>query len=192
MKKDCPSPLTDSEASRIKSGLSSVDWDKLSALIKTKVAALPERSSIPDEPTLTIELNGVIVSKYCRHCGRYTKSKGIHSTSEHKGHKFAYVPPVASGNAGAPAPAPATQQLPVSASLAHVSPLGPLLLLTCPFVKVCPLLQDPCSALLQTLLMTLATWTLVPATLLVVTSLLSLTPIRTLSCLSLEDSLIRR
>ena len=87
--------MSNTEASRARSGLSSEDWDKLTALIKVKVAALPERSSIPDEPTLSIELNGAIVSKCCRHCARYTKSSGMHSTSEHKGTRntFAYVPP---------------------------------------------------------------------------------------------------
>jgi hypothetical protein len=89
-----------------------------------KVAELPERSSIPDEPTLTIELNGVVVSKYCRHCGRYTKSSGMHSTSDHKGTKsqFAYVPPAAA--VIPPAPAPETMRPPVGAAgaLAQVSP----------------------------------------------------------------------
>jgi hypothetical protein len=116
--------MSDTEASRLRSGLSSVDWDKLTALIKAKVAELPERSSIPDEPTLTIELNGVIVSKYCRHCSRYTKSSGMHSSTEHKGkNKFPYVAPVASAPAAAPAAAPEiTGPPPVAASLAQVSP----------------------------------------------------------------------
>jgi hypothetical protein len=119
LKKDCP--MSDSEASRTKSGLNSVDWDKLTALIKVKIAELPERSSIPDEPTLSIELNGVIVSKYCRHCARYTKSSGMHSTSEHKGtRKFAYVPPAPA--VVPPAPAPETMRPPVAARLAQVSP----------------------------------------------------------------------
>jgi hypothetical protein len=96
MKKDCP--LTDSEASRLKSGLSTEDWAKLNALIKTKVDVLPERSAIPDEPALTVELNGVTKAKYCRHCGRYTKSAGMHSTAEHRGtRKFDYVPPTGGG-----------------------------------------------------------------------------------------------
>ncbi len=114
--------MSDTEASRSKSGLSTDDWDKLSALIKVKVAELPERSSIPDEPTLSIEMNGVVVSKYCRHCGRYTKSSGMHSTSDHKGtrNQFAYVPPAAA--VVPPAPAPETMRPPVGVAMAHMSP----------------------------------------------------------------------
>jgi hypothetical protein len=70
-------------------------------------------------------LNGVTVSKYCRHCSRYTKSAGMHSTSEHKGrNKFSYVPPVSTVNAAAPAvaPAPETQLPPIAARMAQVSP----------------------------------------------------------------------
>jgi hypothetical protein len=118
--------VSDTEASRSRSGLNSVDWDKLTALIKVKVAALPERSSIPDEPTLSIELNGAIVSKYCRHCARYTKSSGMHSTSEHKGTRnlFAYVPPAPAVAPAVipPAPAPETMRPPIAARMAQVSP----------------------------------------------------------------------
>ena len=86
-------------------GLSKEVLLKLPPLIKAKVQSLPPRGSVPDEAKHSIELDGVIVAKYCDHCGRFTKGNKAHYTSEHSGNrKRTFVP--ASGPAPAPTPAP--------------------------------------------------------------------------------------
>lgn len=113
--------LTRSEIARRKTTHSVEDWDKLSALVKTAKAALPERSSIPDLPILSIKMNGVVVSEFCRHCNWYTKGASMHNTSTHRGsHKFPYVAPAA----GAPPVVPPEVQRPpaVAGMMTQVSP----------------------------------------------------------------------
>ena len=88
-------------------GLSKEVLLKLPPLIKAKVQSLPPQGSVPGEAKHSIELDGVIVAKYCNHCGQFTKGNKVHDTSEHTGnHKRTFVP------ASSPAPAPSPTLVP--------------------------------------------------------------------------------
>jgi len=69
---------------------------KISKAIKGK--NLPERSKIPDSAKYDVTIDGKMVAKYCRHCGRFTEGARQHYTSEHTGTQslFAYQPPTSS------------------------------------------------------------------------------------------------
>ena len=69
---------------------------KITEAIKGK--NLPERSKIPDSAKYDVTIDGKMVAKYCRHCGRFTKGSRQHYTSEHTGTRslFAYQPSPAS------------------------------------------------------------------------------------------------
>jgi hypothetical protein len=54
----------------------------LNKLIKTTLKSLP--MPVPDDAMHEIELDGVVVAKYCSKCKRFTKGKGLHSTFEHR------------------------------------------------------------------------------------------------------------
>ena len=76
--------------------------------IKEALSSLPPRANIPDDAEHTIVVNGAVVAKYCRHCGRYVKGRNAHFTSGHTGRmRFSYKPPSKDDAADAPAPAPA-------------------------------------------------------------------------------------
>jgi hypothetical protein len=54
----------------------------LNKLIKVMLKSLP--MPVPDDAKHEIELDGVVVAKYCSKCKRFTKGKGLHSTFEHR------------------------------------------------------------------------------------------------------------
>ena len=89
---------------------------KVMELIKAKLPSLPPRAHIPDTAEHSITLDGTIIAKYCRHCGRFAKGKNAHFTAEHKGTRntFAYnpsapVPPPPPASAPGPPPTAAGQ-----------------------------------------------------------------------------------
>ena len=79
-----------------KHGLDEATVLKVNESIRGKT--LPERSNIPDSAKYDITIDGKMVAKYCRHCGRFTKGSRQHYTSEHTGTRslFAYKPPASS------------------------------------------------------------------------------------------------
>lgn len=86
-------------------GLDDATNSQVSELIKIKLANMPEQKHIPDDAQHTVEINGKVVAKYCRHCGRFGKGTIAHFTKDHKGgrrHCAYQAPPT-----GAPVPAPA-------------------------------------------------------------------------------------
>ena len=94
---DCP--LKDQPAH----GLSKEVSEECSRLIKEY--KLSDRAHIADDAEHHISVNGAIVAKHCRHCGRFVKGKNAHYTKGHKGkNRYAYKPPT---SAPAPAPGPA-------------------------------------------------------------------------------------
>ncbi len=70
---------------------------------------MPPRQHIPDDAEYNITLDGKLVAKYCRHCGRFGKGDTAHYTKEHVGqrNRFEYKGPPPSESAPTPAPAPA-------------------------------------------------------------------------------------
>ena len=62
------------------------------------------RANIPDDAEHTIVVNGAVVAKYCRHCGRHVKGRNAHFTKGHHGRqRFSYKPPTSDDAAAAPA-----------------------------------------------------------------------------------------
>ena len=100
-------------------GLDEATNSAVQAQLKAKFESMPERKHIPDDAEHTIQVNGQVVAKYCRHCGRFGKGKHAHFTTDHKGRKmqFQYQAP-----SGSPLPPP-LGTLPGTAALAP--PPGP-------------------------------------------------------------------
>lgn len=93
---------------------------KLLELTQAKLATMPPRENIPDSAEYSISVDGRVVAKYCRHCGRFVKGASQHFTKEHTGTRniFAYT-----GPASAPTSAPPLDHAPmVTASLANLEP----------------------------------------------------------------------
>lgn len=90
------------------------------ALCKTMADTMPARENIPDDAEYSVPMDGEIVAKYCRHCGRFTKGASQHYTKAHTGTRlqFAYQ-----GPASAPSPTVAPAPV-VAAALANLSPTG--------------------------------------------------------------------
>ena len=66
-------------------GLGAATNSKITALIKEKQKTMPNKmKDIPKDAVYDIELEGKIVAKYCRKCGKFTRGKGMHATTEHK------------------------------------------------------------------------------------------------------------
>lgn len=94
--------------SKTKHGLDDATTAKILEMAQSKLKTMPPRENIPDDATYDIKLDGKIVAKYCRHCGRFSKGATAHYTSEHKGTRlnFKYVgPPPAAPSAPAAATA---------------------------------------------------------------------------------------
>ena len=107
-------------------GLTEEEVAFVNATAKERLASMPPRKNVPDEPVLKIELNGKTLAIYCRHCGRFTKGSSAHTTADHKGkYKIEYAGP-ADTAAAAPAPAPAPSPSPSpKASVATLPNSGP-------------------------------------------------------------------
>lgn len=115
--KKATTPPGDNPADRHnKHGLPDEVNSKLPELIKAKFLTMPARENIPDEAQYDLKIDGKIVAKYCRHCGRFVKGASQHYTPEHKGTRFKFsyvgpasnqVPALAAVGAATPAPAPA-------------------------------------------------------------------------------------
>ena len=108
-----------------KHGLDEATFHKVQEACVTKIATMPARENIADSDKFQITIGGVDLAKYCRHCGRFTKGRGAHHTSEHKGtrNRFEYKGPP-SAAAPAPAPAPAANPQTAGGNLAITSPPG--------------------------------------------------------------------
>jgi hypothetical protein len=95
-------------------GLDDATSAKATELATAKLLTMPPREHIPDESEYSVSVDGKIVAKYCRHCGRFVKGGSQHYTKDHTGarNRFPYK-----------GPAPTTPSTPsVSASLANVNP----------------------------------------------------------------------
>lgn len=112
----CPKKSTTDQANgtginmKNKHGLDEATTAKVLELAHSKLKTMPPRENIPDDATYDIKLDGKIMAKYCRHCGRFSKGVTAHYTSEHKGTRmnFKYVGPPPATGATPPAPATAT------------------------------------------------------------------------------------
>lgn len=96
-------------------GLDEATSAKATELANAKLLSMPPRENIPDDAEYSVAVEGKIVAKYCRHCGRFVKGGSQHYTKDHTGlrNRFPYKDPVASS------PPPAIQ-----ASLASLHPLN--------------------------------------------------------------------
>ncbi len=120
LKRDCPQLNSTPDASgdaTVKTsnrptthGLDDATSLKVGELSRAKLGDMGPRGAIPDDAKHDISIGGVIMAKYCRHCGRFGKGANAHYTSEHKGtRQFPYdanapsdpPPSLASNMAGA-------------------------------------------------------------------------------------------
>ena len=66
-------------------GLDADTNSAISKLIKEKQKTMPSKlKDIPKDAVYEVELNGKVVAKHCRKCGRFTRGNKMHSTAEHK------------------------------------------------------------------------------------------------------------
>ena len=73
--------------------LSDEVFQQLKAKIKERMKTMPSNASIPDDAKHTIEIDGKVLAKYCRHCKRFTKGNKAHFTTEHTSpNKVPYQP----------------------------------------------------------------------------------------------------
>lgn len=122
----CPNPKTKRAGQpKVNHGLDEATSLKVSALAKEKEKTMPKRQHIPDDAEFSIEIEGKLLAKFCRHCGRFVKGDSMHWTKEHKGTRnlFPYVPLTSSSPAESPAPAPAPSPTPGAAAQLATIPL---------------------------------------------------------------------
>ena len=91
--------------------LDDATFAKLNQLIKDKLATLPVRATIPDDAEYNVAIDGVILAKYCKHCGRFIKGLKAHYTKDHSGTwKRPYKPHEKANSEGATAPGTVTRE----------------------------------------------------------------------------------
>jgi hypothetical protein len=78
-------------------GLDDATAAKVTELAAAKLTSMPPRENILDEAEYSIAVEGKIVAKYCRHCGRFVKGDSQHFTKDHTGlrTRFPYKAPAA-------------------------------------------------------------------------------------------------
>ena len=110
-------------------GLSEEVFNKCNELIKEREKTLPKVENIPDNANLTIEVDGQVVAKFCRHCSKFKRGNTAHFTHEHKGtlRRVPYQPPTEEANTSK---VPDSGQTPASSNVAasqqtFQTPTGP-------------------------------------------------------------------
>ena len=124
----CPNPKEQRGGKpKITHGLDEATSLKVSALAKEKEKTMPKKEHIPDDAECTIEIDGKVAARFCRHCGRFVKGASMHGTKEHKGKRnlCTYVAPPSEGTSPTtPAPAPSPAPVAAAAQIAML-PVAP-------------------------------------------------------------------
>ena len=104
---------------RVNHGLDEATSLKVGEMAREKLLTMPARANIPDSAQHTISIDGAVVAKYCRHCGRFVKGASAHFTKDHTGTRnlFRYTGAGTSAPSETASPPPAT----ATASLAGVT-----------------------------------------------------------------------